>query len=117
MDDLLEATISVTEWKSLGLKLKLKKYQLENIDDNNRGKVKDCRREMISQWLDTGNASWCALVRALASPLVGKRGLAMEIAEKHPIRQLNECELQWGATMLFYEVLLCFLTERMVGHF
>ena len=82
---MLNKIISVGDWKSLGLKLKLRKYQLDDIDDNNRERVKDCRREMISQWLDTGNASWRALVRALASQQVGKRGLAMEIAKKHPI--------------------------------
>ena len=82
---MLEEIISVGDWKSLGLKLKLRKYQLDDIDNNNRERVKDCRREMISQWLDTGNASWHALVRALASPLVGKRDLAMEIAKNHPI--------------------------------
>ena len=38
---------------------------------------------MISLWLDTGNASWRALVRALASPLVGKRDLAEKIAAEH----------------------------------
>ena len=47
------------------------------------GNVRDCLKAMISLWLDTGNASWRALVRALASPLVGKRDLAGKIAAEH----------------------------------
>ena len=83
LDDVLDEIVSVGDWKTLGLKLMLEKYQLDDIDGNNRGKVKDCRTEMISLWLNTGDTSWRALVRALASKRVEKRGLAMEIAEKH----------------------------------
>ena len=38
---------------------------------------------MVSEWLDTGVAKWRGLVQALASPLVKKRGLAVEIAKQH----------------------------------
>ncbi len=37
---------------------------------------------MISLWLDTGNASWRALVLALNSPQVDKTELAKEIARE-----------------------------------
>ena len=79
----LEAVHDVVNWQYLGLKLGLEKPQLDIIDQNKQGIVGKCQMEMISQWLDTGNASWRALVRALASPLVGKRGLAMKIAAEH----------------------------------
>ena len=79
----LEAVRDVVNWKYLGLTLGLEKPQLDIMDQNCRGIVKDCRMEMISLWLDTGNASWRALVRALASPLVEKRNLAMKIAAEH----------------------------------
>ena len=80
---MLEAVHDVVNWQYLGLKLGLEKPQLDIMDQNCRGIVGNCQMEMISRWLDTGNASWRALVRALASPLVGKRDLAMKIAAEH----------------------------------
>ena len=82
----LRAIISVVDWHSLGLELGLEKYQLDIIDHDNRGKVEDCKKTMISLWLDTDKASWQCLVRALVSPLVGKTDLAGEIAKQHPKR-------------------------------
>ena len=38
---------------------------------------------MVSEWLDTGKATWRGLVQALTSPLVNKKGLAVEIAKQH----------------------------------
>ena len=85
LTDLLKATISVTaNWKNLGLLLGLQSFELDVINSTNKGDVNDCQRDMITKWLNTGDASWRALVRALASPLVGKRGLAMSIAAEHP---------------------------------
>ncbi len=88
--DILEkAIITVNEavddlpWHSLGLALNLEKYRLDVIHIDHRENVRDCLKAMISLWLHTGNASWRALVRALASPLVGKRDLAMKIAAEH----------------------------------
>ena len=78
----LKAIISVVDWHSLGLELGLEKYQLDIIDHDNRGKVEDCKKAMISLWLDTDKASWQCLVRALVSPLVGKTDLAVEIAKQ-----------------------------------
>ena len=87
LNDLLDAILSVTAWKQLGLNLGLEKYKLDNIEIDKHRIVQDCQMEMISLWLDTGNASWHALVRALASPLVGKGDLAEKIAAEH-----TECE-------------------------
>ena len=89
LDILEKAIITVNEtvdelpWHSLGLALDLEKYRLDVIHIDHRGNVRDCLKAMISLWLDTGNASWHALVRALASPLVGKKDLAEKIAAEH----------------------------------
>ena len=91
--DILEKAIITAEtvddwpWHSLGLALDLEKYRLDVIHIDHRGNVRDCLKAMISLWLDTGNASWRALVKALASPLVGKRDMAMKIAAEH-----SKCE-------------------------
>ena len=84
--DVLDEINTINDWTSLGLQLGLEGYQLDEIDDNNRANVKNCRWKMISKWLDTGDASWRALVRALASKQVGKKGLAKRIADEHPLR-------------------------------
>ena len=80
----LEAIISVNDWHSLGLALGMEKYWLDMIDIDHRT-VLDCRKAMISRWLDTGDASWSGIVRALSSPLVGKEGLARRIADQHSV--------------------------------
>ena len=81
----LKAILSVNEWDDLGLELGLKKSALDEIHQNKSGIVKDCRKEMVSQWLDTGKATWCGLVQALMSPLVKKRALAVELAKQHKV--------------------------------
>ena len=89
LDILEKAIITVNEpvddwpWHSLGLALDLEKYRLDVIHIDHRGNVRDCLKAMISLWLGTGNASRCALVRALSSPLVGKKDLAEKIAAEH----------------------------------
>ena len=89
LDILEKAIITVNEpvnnwpWHSLGLALELEKYRLDVIHIDHRGNMRDCLKAMVSLWLHTGNASWRALVRALASPLVGKKDLAMKIAAEH----------------------------------
>ncbi len=85
----LEAIISVNDWHSLGLVLGMEKYVLDSIKINYATSVIDCQKAMISLWLDTGDASWSALVRALSSPLVGNKGLARKIADQHSVY----CEL------------------------
>ena len=88
---MLAAVHDVVNWKYLGLTLGLEKPQLDIMDRNKQGIVEECRMEMISRWLDTGNASWRALVRALASPLVEKRDLAMKIAAEHTKCEEHAC--------------------------
>ena len=83
----LRAITSVVKWHSLGLELPgLDKCQLDKIETDNRGIVDDCQKAMVSQWLHTGDvATWRGLVQALASPLVKRRDLAIEIAKQHQI--------------------------------
>ena len=80
----LEAITPVVDWPYLGLALGIEKYQLDIIENENRGKVKDCKKAMISLWLDTAdNTSWQCLVKALQSPLVEETSLADDIAMKY----------------------------------
>ena len=48
----------------------------------------DCKRKMISKWLDTGVASWSSLVKALKSPLINKTGVAEQICKDHPSKYI-----------------------------
>ena len=84
------------------MKLNLQEYQLDGIDKNHRGNIKDCVRTMVSEWLDTGVATWRGLVQALASPLVNKRGLAVEIAKQHQM-----CEFPSNHVYNDYLLLYC----------
>ena len=78
----LEATIKVTNWYHLGLKLDIPPHELERIKhDGCDEKDRLCR--MLLYWLSTGRASWLSLVEALKSPLIDMKRLAMEIASNH----------------------------------
>ena len=44
----------------------------------------DHQRILLTYWLESGNASWAALVNALRSSLVAKGGQANKIAKEHP---------------------------------
>ena len=45
----------------------------------------DCQRKMITEWLDSGKASWRGLVRGLTSPLlINYHHVAVRIAKAHP---------------------------------
>lgn len=45
------ATANINQWFSLGLALGLHYSTLEKIDMDKRGKVDDCRRQMLVAWL------------------------------------------------------------------
>ena len=58
---------------------------LERIKKDNIGSCLTCQRQMIHQWLDSGEASWRDLVKALTSPLLKQYHIvATLIAEEHP---------------------------------
>ena len=82
---ILKAVVTVNEWHSLGLELGLKKDALDRVEIEKKGNVLHCQKKMVSQWLDTGKATWRSLVEALMSPLVGKEGLANELAKEHSV--------------------------------
>ena len=58
--------IKVTEWYELGLQLEVDDAELEVIENNNRGDLKACRRNMFRAWLRiTPSPSYQQLVEAL----------------------------------------------------
>ena len=60
--------IKVTEWYELGLQLGVKDAELEEIEKNNRGDLKACRRNMFRAWLRiTPNPSYQQLAEALVA--------------------------------------------------
>ena len=61
-----DETSSVTEWFTLGLHLKVSPTELDIINADYHFQTKQARREMLSLWLKTGNATWSCLIRALS---------------------------------------------------
>ena len=58
--------IKVTEWYELGLQLGVDDAELEEIEKNNRGDIRACRRNMFRAWLRiTRSPSYQQLVEAL----------------------------------------------------
>ena len=84
--DVLRYVIEVTDWKLLGLLLKLPSHELERINLDGRNES-DRLQKMVSLWLNSGTASWRALVQALFDPLMNKEELARRISEEHPLLQ------------------------------
>ena len=84
--DVLRYVIEVTDWKLLGLLLKLPSYELEGINQDGYN-LKDRLQKMVSLWLNSGTASLRALVQALFDPLMNKEELARRISEEHPLLQ------------------------------
>ena len=84
--DVLRYVIEVTDWKLLGLLLKLPSHELERINLDGRNES-DRLQKMVSMWLNSGTASWRALVQALFDPLMNKEELARRISEEHPLLQ------------------------------
>ena len=82
--DVLDYVIKVTDWMYLGLLLKLPSYELDRIRRDGYDE-KDRLQKMVSLWLDSGTASWRALVQALFDPLMNKEELAKRISKEHPL--------------------------------
>ena len=82
--DVLRYVIEVTDWKLLGLLLKLPSYELDRINLDGRNES-DRLQKIVSLWLNSGTASWRALVQALLDPLMNKEELARRISEEHPL--------------------------------
>ena len=61
--------VEIVDWKELGLKLGLHYNTLEEIDEEQRGRIRRCRREMIAAWLqgedNAREQTWSTLVDAV----------------------------------------------------
>ena len=58
--------LKVTEWYELGLQLGIEDAKLEEIEKNNQGDLRACRRNMFRAWLKiTPSPSYHQLVEAL----------------------------------------------------
>ena len=72
----------LVDWKPLAIQLEMKTTKIEEIDVNNRGRVADCRREMIQFLLQSDiSCSWQKLIGALKS--TDHSVLAEEIKSKY----------------------------------
>ena len=75
-------------WKELGLQLGLRKATLDGIEANYRD-VKDCKREMMSKWLDwvdiNYNPTWQHLADALRHSTVQHGPIAQDIEDEYSI--------------------------------
>ena len=85
LDDVLESVKDIAdEWVSLGLKLGILYPTLRKIDDEERGRIERCKREMLAAWLqgedNAKEQTWSTLVDALEK--IDKTTLAKEIREK-----------------------------------
>ena len=91
----MRATKAITDWSILALLLKLSPADLDNIESATCDKQKQ-QKKIIIKWLDSGEASWAALVNALNDELVKQGAIANEIAKKYPkskyiFSQLTHC--------------------------
>ncbi|XP_065902130.1 uncharacterized protein [Dysidea avara] len=70
-------------WHAIGLQLGIPNGTLQMIDNDGRGRVRDCCREMFDEWLNVNpNATWRQLINVLCSAAVGKNVLAMQLCEQ-----------------------------------
>ena len=87
IDDLFKVKTTlkdVVDWTDLGLALGIRFPTLQKIDDEKRGKVNSCMREMLAAWLQkkdnvnqVGPPSWSVLQTALKK--IGENELADRI--------------------------------------
>ena len=83
----LEATVEVTDWYTLGLTLGLPVHVLDTIKHDGYDETVR-KQKTILKWLDTGEASWSSLVKALKSPLINKKRVAEQIRKDHPCKYI-----------------------------
>ena len=67
----------------LGLLLDLAPDDLDRIMSTAHG-ASEPQMSIIKKWIQSGKASWAALVNALKDDLVGHGSTANDITEKHP---------------------------------
>ena len=72
----------VTDWETLGIALKINKADLERIKKD-ESKAIHCQTAMFEEWINTGEASWRNLVKALLYPPLKAEDVAKVIADNH----------------------------------
>ena len=69
LNAVLESVKHIVDWKELGLKLGLHYHTMEKIDDEQRGRIERCKKEMLAAWLqgedDAKKQTWSTLVDAV----------------------------------------------------
>ena len=65
------------EWKNILLELEVSSAIIRSIGESCHDNPKDCYREGLSKWLESGERSWGELVESLSSPTVGHYDIAM----------------------------------------
>ena len=72
----------VTDWEILGISLSINKAVLERIKED---ESKALRRQMamFEEWINSGEASWRNLVKALLYPPLKAEDVAKVIADNH----------------------------------
>ena len=78
----LKECYEVTDWEILGIALGINKAVLERIKED---ESKALRRQMamFEEWINTGEASWRNLVRALLYPPLKAEDVARVVADNH----------------------------------
>ena len=67
----------------LALLLGLSSPDLQRIQLDHPTSVQLQHQAIIRQWLDSGKATWSALINALKDPLVNKGAIADKITKQH----------------------------------
>ena len=91
--DILEDVSDITDnWENLGIALGLHDTTLTKIKKECGGKVDECKRHIITAWIDQQDMvqkacppSWKGLAAAIRGKLVNNYRLAGEIAVKHNV--------------------------------
>ena len=65
IDALEEGRFTTSEWRRLGLRLRVKNDDLKIIETNNPKDVARCLEECLVKWLKTGKATYTGLAEAL----------------------------------------------------
>ena len=80
----MRLTQDITDWSVLALLLGLSAADLQRIQLNHPTAVQLQHQAIIRRWLDSGEATWSGLIKALRDPLVNKGAVADKIMKQHP---------------------------------
>ena len=81
----------LSSWKAIGVAFRLKASKLREIEEVNRGNLKDCLIDILTNWLNRnynvdkfGEPSWRRVVEVIANPAAGDNTVhAKSIADAH----------------------------------